>query len=280
MYRTLQGCFCIFSILQSHTGKNDRDSHQPRKLQSRSQTFPRIVINSTPVSGDQESPQVVKRRGQSLSEFDVNELYVEPHKSQFTATGKSRSNDSSNTHTKPSPSGGLNGCRSSHVRTTPSSTSKGSPELHSDVTTPSSGWSRSHRPPPAATPGNNKESPLYRRWSGSKKDVKPRGQTSKGNSSSPRNRSLSTSRMKTSASFSVSSELSLRHYTAAKGWDDTKVRETAGEPVKVRHPSKKTSLHVLDRLAKLTQRSPSECRESLYIVHSQYKPLVCCGTLI
>ena len=59
--------------------------------------------------------------------------------------------------------------------------------------------------------------------------------------------------MKTSASFSVSSELSLRHYTAAKGWDDTKVRETAGEPVKVRHPSKKTSLHVLNRLAKLTQ---------------------------
>ena len=167
---------------------------------------------------------MVKRRGQSLSEFDMDELYVEPHKSQFTATGKSRSNDSSSIHTKTSPSGGLNGsgnshiksspngglngsgnshiksspngglngCRSSHVRTTPSSTSKGSPELHSNVTTPSSGRSGSHRPPPAATPGNNKESPLYRRWSGSKKDVKPRGQTSKGNSSSPRNRSLST----------------------------------------------------------------------------------------
>ena len=164
----------------------------------------------------------------------MDELYVEPHKSQFTATGKSRSNDSSNMHTKTSPSGGLNGCRSSHVRTTPSSTSKGSPELHSNVTTPSSGRSGSHRPPPAATPGNNKESPLYRRWSRSKKkDVKPRGQTSKGNSSSPRNRSVSTSRMKTSASFSVSSELSLHHYTAANGWDDTKVRETVGEPVSV-----------------------------------------------
>ena len=241
-----------------------------------------------------------KRRGQSLSEFDVNELYVEPHKSQFTATAKSRSNDSSNTHIKSSPSGGLNssrnshiksspsgglnssrnshiksspsgglnGCQSSHVRTKPSSTSNGSPELHSNMTTPGSGRSGPHRPLPAATPNNNKESPLYRRWSGSKKDVKPRGQTLKGSNSSPRQRSVSTSRMKTSATFSVSSELSLRHYTTAKGWDDIKVRETAGEPDKVRRPSKKTSLHVLDRLAKLTQQSPSECCESYIIVHN------------
>ena len=157
-------------------------------LQTKSKSLPRVSVSPPSAQGSPHSPRQESRKGHSLSEIDLSELYVEPHKSHFPTTANglgssahtSRSGGSHNGHTPATPNNDSHTSHTGHTSTRLSSHSS-SPRNVSDPATPNC---HSSSPPNRRTSAGNRD--RSRSFHNGHTPATPNGQ-----SSSPRNRQTS-----------------------------------------------------------------------------------------